>query len=309
MVGLALAAYVVLVTVGIFFVFNLSKKVIYDDITSILNKEDSLRTRIRSLQKKSKKNKIKGALIKLQTQLISQGKAPMFAVFCVTGFALAIGGVVLALLIGNYFLTVPLALIFGAFPFLYASSMIQQYDNRITFQLETVLSIITTSYLRTEDIVSAVEENLPYIAPPLDKFFREFVGECKSIRADYRGAIINLKSKIDNEIFEEWCDTLLSCQDDRTIKVTLLPIVSKMTDVRIINEELRTMIASPRVQYFTMVGLALSAFPLVFFLNKDWFIALVFTTGGKITCAVCATAIFITMILLNKFSKPIKYRA
>ena len=308
MVGLLLALYVILVSVGIFFALNLNKKVVYDDLVGFLHREVSTKTKIKNRQRKSRRGKLKAALIKLQTQLVSQGKAPLFSVICIGALAAAVGGIVLALLINNYYLTVPLALIFGSFPFLYCSSLIKQYDERVTQQLETVLSIVTTSYLRTDDIVSAVEENLDYIAPPLDKFFKEFVGECTSIRADYRGAILNLKSKIDNEIFDEWCDTLLSCQDDRSLKVTLLPIVSKMTDIRIINEELKTMISSPKVQYFTMIGLCLSSFPLVYFLNKEWFGYLIDTIGGKIICAFVALLIFITMIRLNKLTKPIKYR-
>ena len=48
---------------------------------------------------------------------------------------------------------------------------------------------------------------------------------------------------VDNEIFWEWCDTLIQCQDDRTLKDTLLPIVAKLTDVRIVNSELKTIYA------------------------------------------------------------------
>ena len=81
-----------------------------------------------------------------------------------------------------------------------------------------------------------------------------------------------------------------------------------MTDIRIINEELKTMISSPKVQYFTMIGLCLSSFPLVYFLNKEWFGYLIDTIGGKIICAFVALLIFITMIRLNKLTKPIKYR-
>ena len=36
----------------------------------------------------------------------------------------------------------------------------------IAAELETALSIITTAYLRNEDILTAVEENLPYLNPP-----------------------------------------------------------------------------------------------------------------------------------------------
>lgn len=34
-------------------------------------------------------------------------------------------------------------------------------------ELETALSVITTAYLRTEDIVTAVKENTAYLNPPV----------------------------------------------------------------------------------------------------------------------------------------------
>ena len=119
MVGLLLALYVILVSVGIFFALNLNKKVVYDDLVGFLHREVSTKTKIKNLQRKSRRGKLKAALIKLQTQLVSQGKAPLFSVICIGALAAAVGGIVLALLINNYYLTVPLALIFGSFPFLY----------------------------------------------------------------------------------------------------------------------------------------------------------------------------------------------
>ena len=39
-------------------------------------------------------------------------------------------------------------------------------EKELNAELETALSIITTSYLRSEDILSAFEENINYINPP-----------------------------------------------------------------------------------------------------------------------------------------------
>jgi len=39
-------------------------------------------------------------------------------------------------------------------------------------------------------------------------------------------------------IFREWVEALVRCQDDRTLKDTLQPIVSKLSDVRTVNTEL-----------------------------------------------------------------------
>lgn len=294
--------------VGIFLILGLNKQRITEDILSFLVEKNSLRQEVFIRQHKAKKKKFKTFLIKLREALLMQGKGHMFAVVCMVAILLAIIGVIVAIAIDNVYLTIPLALIFGSFPFFYAQNTIRKYDERVTNELETALSIITTAYIRTDDIVSAIEENIGYIAPPLNKFFKQFVGECTAIRSDNKKAIWNLKSKIDNEIFADWCDALISCQDDRSLKVTLLPIVSKMTDVRIVNEELKIMIAAARSQYYTMVGLALGSIPLLYLLNKDWFDTLVNTDPGKIVLAITFFLIFVTMIFLGKFSKPIQYR-
>ena len=113
------------------------------------------------------------------------------------------------------------------------------YEKNTKEELETALSIITTSYVRSDDIVAAVRENIKYIKPPLRDVFKSFEGEATAISSNIKRALYKLKSMVDNEIFWEWCDTLIQCQDDRTLKDTLLPIVAKLTDVRIVNSELK----------------------------------------------------------------------
>ena len=48
-------------------------------------------------------------------------------------------------------------------------------------ELETALSIITTAYLRSEDLQTAVEENINYLNPPVQGVFRSFLTRIKHI--------------------------------------------------------------------------------------------------------------------------------
>ena len=48
--------------------------------------------------------------------------------------------------------------------------------------------------------------------------FQSFVGDAMMISFDLKTALRNLKEKISDSIYEEWCDTLIACQDDRTLK-------------------------------------------------------------------------------------------
>ena len=174
--------------------------------------------------------------------------------------------------------------------------------------METALSIITTSYIRSDDIVGAVNENITYLKPPIREIFQGFVGDATMISADIKDAIRNLKEKIDNAIYREWCDTLIACQDDRTLKDTLLPIVGKLTDVRIVNNDLKTMLGEVRKEYWMMVILVIANIPLLYVLNTDWYRALMFTLPGKIVLAICALVILITAMLMMKYTRPIEYK-
>ena len=71
------------------------------------------------------------------------------------------------------------------------------------------ISIITTSYLRTEDLIRAVKENLPYINEPVKANFEAFVYEAELINANLTSAINSLKMKVPNRVFHEWCNILI----------------------------------------------------------------------------------------------------
>ena len=175
-------------------------------------------------------------------------------------------------------------------------------------ELETALSIITTSYIRSDNLVSAVQENLSYLKPPVKGIFEGFVAETTVISPDIRQAIYHMKEKVKNSIYEEWCDTLIACQSDRNLKDTLMPVVSKLTDVRLVNNQLKTMLSEARREYFMMVCMVLANIPLLFCLNRDWYDALMNTVFGKIVLAICGVVIIVTAIRMNKLTKPIEYK-
>ena len=174
--------------------------------------------------------------------------------------------------------------------------------------METALSIITTSYLRSDDIVTAVSENVQYLKPPVKDIFAGFVAENTMITSNIKTSLKHLKERVNNMIFGEWVDTLIACQDDRTLKDTLMPVVAKLTDVRIANNEIKGMLSAARIEYWMMAGLVVSNIPLLYVLNKDWYNALMYTTLGKIVLAICGGAILITALFMFKWTKPVEYK-
>lgn len=298
----------VFLIIGIALLMDFTPENVTNDLISIITPKDSLREKVRAIRGNKKKHGIYKTLLKMKTALEVTGKSKQFSLACflsLVGFA---GGMILSLIIDNIFLLPVFSVTFGLLPFFYIAHTLSYYDKHTKEELETTLSIITTSYMRSDDILLSVRENLSYIKPPLREVFLSFVGDATAVTSNTKRALYNLKEKVDNEIFKEWCDTLIQCQDDRTLKDTLQSVVSKLTDVRVVNNELKTMLINARNEYWMMVFLVVGNIPLLYLLNKDWFHTLLFTTAGKAVLGVCGVVILITALFMMKYTKPIEYK-
>ena len=297
-----------LLTVGAVLLLKLTPERITGDLMRFVSPKQTLRDKVLTRKGKKKSRKITVELRRIKDALEQTGKGNQFAVACAASLLLMIVGCVIAIMIDNPFLVPVFAIAFATIPFIYAKRTVAYYDNHVKEELETALSIITTSYVRTDDIVSAVKENIQYLKPPVKDIFAGFVAENMMISSDVKQSIRHLKEKVNNSIFAEWCETLVACQDDRTLKDTLMPIVTKLTDVRIVNNEIKGMLSSARIEYYMMAGMVVGNIPLLYFLNKDWFNALMFTTLGKLVLAICGLVIIVTAVLMLRFTKQIEYR-
>ena len=297
-----------LLAVGAVLLLKLTPERITGDLMRFVSPKQTLRDKVLTRKGKKKSRKITVELRRIKDALEQTGKGNQFAVACAASLLLMIVGCVIAMMIDNPFLVPVFAIAFAMIPFIYAKRTVAYYDNHVKEELETALSIITTSYVRTDDIVSAVKENIQYLKPPVKDIFAGFVAENMMISSDVKQSIRHLKEKVNNSIFAEWCETLVACQDDRTLKDTLMPIVTKLTDVRIVNNEIKGMLSSARIEYYIMTGMVVGNIPLLYFLNKDWFNALMFTTLGKLVLAICGLVIIVTAVLMLRFTKQIEYR-
>lgn len=297
-----------LITIGTILLLHLTPEKITNDLMRFVSPKQTLRYKVLTVKGKKRSRKLTIELNRIRDALEHTGKGGQFTITCAASVLLMIIGCVVAIIIDNAFLIPVFAIALAFIPFAYAKRTVNYYDNHIKEELETALSIITTSYVRTDDIVTAVKENVKYLKPPVKDIFSGFVAENMMISSDVKQAIRHLKEKISNSIFDEWCDTLISCQDDRTLNDTLMPIVGKLTDVRIVNNEIKGMLSASRIEYFIMAAMVVGNIPLLYFLNKDWYAALMFTMLGKIVLAICGLAIVITAVLMFKYTKQVEYR-
>ena len=305
------AVYVIcflLLAVGVVFVFGMTPDSVTTDVMRIFEKKETLKEKALIAQGKKKSKKLSLVITRIKDALTATGKGAKFSLALTASLVLMAVGCVIAFTIGNPFLIPVLAIALAMIPFGFVRKTVASYNIQVTSEIETALSIITTSYVRSDNIIESVNENLKYIKPPVKEIFQSFVDECGYVSSDVKRAIKNLREKVSDTVFTEWCDILLACQDDRTLKDTLMPTVAKLTDIRIVNSEIKSTLADARREYIIMVGLVCVNIPILYFLNKDWYAALMFTTLGKLVLAICGVAILVTGIFMTKFTRPVEYK-
>jgi Flp pilus assembly protein TadB len=294
---------------GAFILLGISPIAFTDGLFSFLTRHPkSIKDEINEATKRKKPSFLRREIMEAQDILALTGRSSRFSIICACSLLLFAVGASIAILMQNVFLVPVLAVGLMFLPFWYIRLTATHYKKNIAAELETALSIITTAYLRNEDILTAVEENIQYLNPPVRSVFAEFLTQVRLINPDVDAALKGMKPKIENDVFHEWCDAIAACQYDRSLKTTLTPIVSKLSDMRIVNAELEYLVFEPRKEFIIMALLVIGNIPVMYFLNKSWYDTLMHTVIGQIVLAVCAAAIFISTAFVIKLTKPIEYR-
>lgn len=293
------------IVVGAFRLLDLRFTDLFRDF---INRPQSIRTQINEATNRKKKRFVIRQIEEISEIMRLTDREDKIPVVFIASCVFAIIGTIIASVIDNVFMIPVLGIGMMFLPIWYIKLTASHYKKDISEELETALSIISTAYIRNEDIVTAVEENISYLNPPIKNVFADFLIQLKLVDSDVIKAIENLKTKVDNDVFGEWCDALIQCQSDRSLKSTLTPIVTKLSDIRVVNSELELMLAEPRKEFIIMAMLVVANIPLMYFLNKDWYSVLMFSTIGKIVLAINFAAIFICGAFVVKMTRPIEFR-
>ena len=275
---------------------------------NFINKPQSIKTQIEEVTNRKKKRFILRQIEEVSEIMRLTGREDKIPVLFIACGAFAIAGTIIASLLNNVFMIPILGLGMMVLPIWYVKLTASHFRKDVSEELETALSIISTAYIRNEDIVTAVEENISYLNPPIQNIFTDFLVQLKLIDSDVIKAIENLKTKVENDVFKEWCDALIQCQYDRNLKSTLTPIVTKLSDIRVVNMELELTLAEPRKEFIIMAILVIANIPLMYFLNKDWYAVLMYSTIGKLILAIDIAAVFICGTFVVKLTRPIEFR-
>lgn len=294
---------------GFFILLSLTPTEFTDGIFSrLLSNSKSLKAEIKESTNRKKVGFLKKEITEVQEILRVTGRSKRFPLICLLSLTLFAVGAAIAISFGNFFAVPVLAVGFMLLPFWYVRLTQSHFKKDISAELETALSIITTAYLRNEDIVTAVEENIGYLNPPVLSVFKAFTYRIKMIDPDIVSALLSMRIQVDNAVFHEWCDAMIACQSDRSLKSTLTPIVTKLSDMRVVNGELENLVFGPRKEFISMQVLMLCNIPLLYFLNKDWYNTLMHSAPGQIVLAICFVIMFVSMAFVVKLTQPIEYR-
>lgn len=304
MLTLRIFAFMALVA-GVFRLLDLRFSDLFKDF---INRPRSIKTQIDEATNRRKKRFIVRQIEEISEIMRLTGREDKIPVIFIACGVFAIIGTVIASMLNNVFMIPVLGIGMMFIPVWYIKLTASHFKKDISEELETALSIISTAYIRNEDIVTAVEENISYLNPPIKNVFADFLVQLKLIDSDIVKAIENLKTRIENDVFKEWCDALIQCQSDRSLKSTLTPIVTKLSDIRVVNSELELLVAEPRKEFIIMAMLIVANIPLMYFLNKDWYAVLMHSVIGQIVLAIDFAAVFICGAFVVKLTKPIEFR-
>ena len=216
-------------------------------------------------------------------------------------------GVALGLMLRSPMLSIVLAVGFYFVPLWWSQFSLFRYNKFLNDELETALSLITTSYTRSSDLLGAVEENLKHIQEPVKGVFTAFCNNLKFVDPNAAAQLERMKDALDNKLFRQWCDALILCQDDHTLRDTLSPLVAKFSDQKAQQMENETKMMLPLRRAVMMIALVLGFIPLLRFANADWYENLVQTVLGQLSLVATAVVVLITINKAIRLSTPVEF--
>ena len=294
---------------GLLLVLDIPAGELVKGISEILKpRNTSLKSKISTLTGKKKKNFISKTFLEAKEILELTGRADKYSLVCRLSLLLALLGGFFSITIGNFILLPVLSTGCAMVPLFYVKFSVGAYKKHLNGELETALSVITTSYIRSGDIRKAVKENLEQLRLPVSNVFRRFQAEVSFVDANITAAILHMKECINSTIFHEWCDTLIDCQKDRTLSPALINCVDKFSDLRSVQAEFETEVYAPLKEFITMALLTVINLPLMYFISRSWFHTMTHSIAGQTMLAITAAVIFAGFARVVYICKPIEWK-
>ncbi len=298
----------ILMITGLFILSDISPiEIIIDIENRIYNRKLTVYDKVQSIENK-KISKLRLLIKEVKIILQTTNRGDKFTLLIIMSLLSSVVGIFIGTYFNNQFLVIILGGGFTLIPFWYIKLIATFWKKELNSELETSLSLITSSYMRTEKIIVAIEENIDFIGSPLKEVFQEFLYNTGFINSNTKKALTNLKYKVDNDVFKEWIDALVLCQDNKNLKSTLPPITSKLSDMRIVSAKLDNLVYEPVREFFSLVAILLLSLPIIKAIGQSMYDLLMNTLVGKFTIGFATILLFIAIAGVINAAKPIEYK-
>lgn len=220
---------------------------------------------------------------------------------------LSIVGILAAVFLLKNMIAVPVLGIVGMLIPIWQQKLYRnKYEKYVDVQLESAVSLVTTSYIRGNNIIEAVKENISSFDDIIKEPFERFVAET-AINPDITDCIKNLQASFKNSIFYEWCDVLIKTYENSEVKENLVAVAKKFSTVRIIQSELDAETANTLSDYIILILTVIAIYPLVWLVNKTWFAMYLNTVAGHVCVVISCVVVVYAVAKVISLLRPVKF--
>ena len=199
---------------------------------------------------------------------------------------MVVGFLVPGLGFGNIPMAMVISPILGAVPWFVISAIGKRTQKNLQSHMEHAMGLVTNSYLRVQDIIGAISDNMSEFRGYTEVLFKEFLTQVSLTDSSIAASLETMRDKSTNTYFKQWCTVLIQCMEDRELRFMLPSIVAEMADSRGVIMEADTMIKKAQRDYIVILIIACMQLPIISQINPDWYRILTTTTVGQILTAV-----------------------
>jgi hypothetical protein len=293
--------------VGLFLLFELNPTHFFKSVC-VRRRKESLRTRLLAAQGLKRQGFLEKQFAKTDEVLRITGRKAKIPFYRRLSVLLAVLGAAVGILTLNPSLALVLMFAGLLIPQFIVQMSAARFHKESREELFTALSLVTSSYERTGNLMWAVEENVAHIHPPVDAVFSEFLRQCSVVDPSVSRALIHVRGMMDNDIWREWCDAMQLCIQNPAQKNILRAIVEKSGRQNRVQNELDSLLPRPVQQMLLVMGMALINIPIVCYMFSDFATILFRTLQGKCGLAVMAAAVLFAVYKAIHAARPVEYR-
>lgn len=172
-----------------------------------------------------------------------------------------------------------------------------------TERLCSSMTMLSNSYISTEDFIQSVQENLDHLSYKAP--FQAFLTYVTYMDSDVRRGLRRMEEQVGNPYFSQWIDALVMAQDDRSLKYVCVSVVDSMHNVITAQQESDAAMFAVWRDYLLTLVLIFSV-PLVFrFLMVEAYVTLTTSVVGQGLFLLLLAAVIYSVLRALKINTPL----